>query len=195
MPGYGACAFPFDPDRAPALAPAYWSPSATGAVVIIDADTGFSLPPIPAVGHFCRSAPDGRHIVARTGHQTYRLWIRRRATRSPPAFHLPLDTAFDARLVATRQAQPWLAGGDEIGASDPSLSSFQAALLTLLLSLLDARAAGASLRELSRLAYPALPPLSASEFKTSSERRGTHRLVIEAQRLRDGGYRDLLAVG
>lgn len=64
-----------------------------------------------------------------------------------------------------------------------------------MLTLLDARAAGGSLHDLARIAYPAFPRFSDAEWKASSERRGTRRLLAEAGRLRDGGYRDLLRAG
>ena len=41
----------------------------------------------------------------------------------------------------------------------------------------------------------ALPRLNAAEWKASSERRRTHRLLTQAKALRDGGYRALLAAG
>jgi hypothetical protein len=64
-----------------------------------------------------------------------------------------------------------------------------------MLRLLDAHVAGATLRELAYLAYPAMPELSSALWKASSERRGTHRLLTQAIGLRDGGYRDLLRAG
>jgi hypothetical protein len=195
LPGHGACAFPFDPDSTPYEAPALWHPSETGAIAIIDGSV--ALPPVHALPGLAlhRRLDDGCHIVLRDGEATLRLWLRPPHAVAPaaalPAFHLPLDRLIRRRIEATARAQAWL----DTGTADrgmAALSPYQRARLSLMLALLDADAAGASLRTLAGIAYPALPRLSASQWKISSERRGTHRLIGEARQLRDGGYRRLL---
>ncbi|WP_420143987.1 DUF2285 domain-containing protein [Sphingobium sp.] len=192
MPGRGAFAFPIDPSLPPETLPALWSPALTASIVIIDKGDG--LAPLAVTDRHLhrRRSHDGTHIVVRAGRQKLRFWLRSQPVLHDTAFHLPLDSLFDGRVNAVRQAQLWIARGDAEIPDDSRLSRFQAARLDLMLELLDAKASGAPLRTLAQIAYPALPPLTASEWKASSERRGTHRLIVEAERYRDGGYRELL---
>lgn len=199
LPGHGAFAFPIDPDRSPRDDPALWDPAVAACIVIIDPGPDFppphALPGLRQIGQ----ADDGTHAVLFAGGRTIRLWLRgpQRGLHHGPrtAFHLPDDPLFDGRLRATAQARLWLGGTGGSGTPPSDLSPFQAARLDLMLRLLDAHVAGATLRELAYLAYPAMPDLSAALWKASSERRGTHRLFTQALRLRDGGYHDLLRAG
>jgi len=192
LPGRGAFAFPCDPDLPPETRPALWAPALAASIVIVDEGDGLARLAVTDRHLHRRQCHDGTHIVARAGRQKLRFWLRRAPALHDTAFYLPLDALFDGRVRAVRQAQLWIAGGDAAIADDSRLSRFQAARLDLMLDLLDAKASGAPLRKLAQIAYPALPPLTASEWKASSERRGTHRLIVEAERYRDGGYRDLL---
>lgn len=195
MPGHGAFAFPIDPDRSPRDDPALWDPAVAACVVIIDPGPDFpvphALPGLRRLGH----AEDGTHAVLFSGGRTIRLWLRGPQREPRTAFHLPDDPLFAGRLRATAQARLWLGGTGGSSTPPSDLSPFQAARFDLMLRLLDAHVAGATLRELAYLAYPAMPALSAALWKASSERRGTHRLLTQALRLRDGGYRDLLRTG
>lgn len=195
MPGHGAFAFPVDPDQSPRDDPALWDPAVTACVVIIDPGPDFptpqALPGLQQLGH----ADDGTHAVLSAGGRTIRLWVRGPQSSNRTAYHLPDDRLFDGRLRAITLARQWLCGSRGSDAPQGDLSPFQAARFDLMLRLLDAHGAGATLRELAYLAYPAMPDLPASQWKTSSERRGTHRLLEQALRLRDGGYRDLLRAG
>lgn len=199
MPGHGAFAFPVAPDRSPRDDPALWDPAVAACVVIIDPGPDFppphALPGLRQLGQ----ADEGTHAVLFAGGRTIRLWLRgpQRGLRHGPrtAFHLPDDPLFDGRLRATAQARPWLGGTGGSGTPPSDLSPFQTARFELMLRLLDAHVAGATLRELAYLAYPAMPHLSAALWKASSERRGTHRLLTQALHLRDGGYRGLLRAG
>ena len=59
-----------------------------------------------------------------------------------------------------------------------------------MLTMLDARDAGATIRELAfTLVYPNSHRLSGAEWKASGEKRHTLRLLQTAQTLRGGGYR------
>ena len=199
MPGRGAFAFPFDPDLPPESRPALWDPAAAACVVIIDPGPDFPVPhALPGLRQL-GLATDGTHAVLFAGGRTIRLWLRgpQRGLQYEPctAFHLPDDPLFDGRLRATAQARHWLGGTGGSGTPQSDLSPFQAARFDLMLRLLDAHVARATLRELAYLAYPAMPNLSSALWKASSERRGTLRLLTQAIRLRDGGYRDLLRAG
>lgn len=59
-----------------------------------------------------------------------------------------------------------------------------------MLAMLDARDAGATIRELAfTLVYPNSHRLSGAEWKASGEKRHTLRLLQSALTLRGGGYR------
>tara|TARA_B100000749_G_C18395273_1_gene452131 strand:- start:58 stop:276 length:219 start_codon:yes stop_codon:yes gene_type:complete len=60
----------------------------------------------------------------------------------------------------------------------------------MMLAMLDARAAGATAREIAfGLVYRNSTPLNGASWKASGEKRHTLRLLRRAQKLRDGGYR------
>jgi hypothetical protein len=72
-------------------------------------------------------------------------------------------------------------------------SALQRQRLTLLLGVLDMSLRRATTREIgTRLVYPWLGGMSAEAWKTTSERRRVQRLAIEARRLMESGYRELL---
>ena len=61
---------------------------------------------------------------------------------------------------------------------------------------LDAHAAGLALRQIAfALVFPRNQPLAGAAWKGSGERRHTHRLLGEAQRMCRQGYRTLLEKG
>lgn len=195
MPGRGAFAFPFDPDLPPETRPALWDPAAAACVVIIDPGPDFPVPhALPGLRQLGQ-AEDGTHAVLFACGRTIRLWLRGPQRELRTAFHLPDDPLFDGRLRATAHARLWLGGTGGSDTPQSDLSPFQGARFDLMLRLLDAHVADATLRQLAYLAYPAMPDLSAALWKASSERRGTHRLLTQALDLRDGGYRDLLRAG
>lgn len=71
-----------------------------------------------------------------------------------------------------------------------SPTDYQRRKLAALLAILDARAEGASAREISfGLIYRNSSPLSGADWKASGEKRHTLRLLRTALRLRAGGYR------
>ncbi|KFL45009.1 hypothetical protein IL54_0376 [Sphingobium sp. ba1] len=163
--------------------------------MIIDPGPDFPVPhALPGLQQL-QQAEDGTHAVLFAGGRTIRLWLRGPQREPRTAFHLLDDPLFDERLRATSHARLWLRGTGGSATPQSDLSPFQAARFDLMLRLLDAHVDGATLRELAYLAYPAMPDLSATLWKASSERRGTHRLLTQALRLRDGDYRDLLRAG
>lgn len=216
MPGHGASASHFDPVADPCRDPAIWCANTAAAIVILDAAPAIIDHIAFSDARVIHAADDGWHIVVAQAGRTHRLWLRRDTApmaaaekRSLPGFHLPLDPLLDARLAATRRVADWLdppppASGQPLALSRRSarrsadadtLTALQSARFDLMLAMLHAEASGASLRDLGALAYPVLPRLNAAEWKASSERRRTHRLLTQAKALRDGGYRVLLAAG
>ncbi len=107
-------------------------------------------------------------------------WVRMR---------LDAIKAFDERTRPGRRATP-----------NYSLkpSGYQKSRLTLLLKIIDALhqpgdGRFATLREIAKkVIYPNMDPGRAIEWKASSHRRQTQRLIAEARALVDGGYRFLL---
>lgn len=76
-------------------------------------------------------------------------------------------------------------------------SDYQKCRLTVLLKILDAmQLPGGRIATTREIAKKAIYPYSnfgrAAEWKTSSQRRQTQRLITEARGLVDGGYRFLL---
>ena len=72
-------------------------------------------------------------------------------------------------------------------------TAFQRSRLFLLINLLDAENEGASRREMaSTLLYRNSVPMGRAEWKGSSQRRRTHRMIGEAKQMMSRGYRDLL---
>jgi hypothetical protein len=81
------------------------------------------------------------------------------------------------------------------GQSSPGYSptAFQRNRLYLLLNLLDAESEGASRREMaSSLLYRNSAPMDRAEWKGSSQRRRTQRMIDEAKQMMASGYHDLL---
>lgn len=141
-------------------------------------------------------ANDGRHLVIADGPRKLRLWIRESAEVDCEAFvALPAESD-RLRLGATVNFNRWLHG------SGPQLlrpllvpTPYKRRRLIQLIRIADADADGATLREIAyAVVFPHHPPLAASEWKSSSERRTCHRLLSAANRLIAGDYITLLAL-
>jgi hypothetical protein len=105
--------------------------------------------------------------------------------------HLPL------RLHAISRFHAWLAGTAQDKAPCDVPTPYQAARLHRMLRILDALAAAAprqvSSREIAEtIIYHGVSFASPMEWKISSERRHTLRLIAQAVALRDGRYLELL---
>lgn len=128
----------------------------------------------------------------------HHLWIRDARFGQALAYVIPRDGAMVRRAEATRRLDLRLSGvppGRCPGAMRPT--AFQARRLYLLLDILDALLVPdgprPSTHEIAdRLIYPRLAIGRGSEWKASSERRRTQRLIDEALALMNGGYRALL---
>jgi hypothetical protein len=108
-----------------------------------------------------------------------------------PWVRMRLDAikSFDERTRPGRRATP----NDSL-----KPSGYQKCRLTLLLKIIDALnqpgdGRFVTLREIAKkVIYPNMDPGRAIEWKASSHRRQTQRLIAEARVLVDGGYRFLL---
>lgn len=109
---------------------------------------------------------------------------------------IPHDNHLAARLRAAARYEKAVHGrrlGPDRTASPPA---YRRARLILLLAIHDALEAGASARELAfGLVFARHQPLEGAAWKGSDERRHTLRLIAEARKMVDSGYRALLLRG
>ncbi|MBB5720135.1 hypothetical protein FHR23_003097 [Stakelama sediminis] len=109
---------------------------------------------------------------------------------NPPAFLIPDDKFTPLRSEALNRLQLALGGRSPPKPSPHfSPSTYQCRRLANMLAMLDAREAGATIRELAfTLVYPNSRLLRGAEWKASGEKRHVLRLLRSALKLR-GGYR------
>ena len=187
-----------------AAQPALWHPQAAPAVLILD--TAPFEGAAPALSDF-EGRPDilvdqllenGRHIVLADGGGLHRLWLRPGPADRSLAYMVIRDDAIALRQAMVRRFERRTAGG-RADRSPPGIcpTSFQRQRLSMLLDILDA--AGARFRvssathEIARShVYAHMQVGQGSEWKSSSQRRRTQRLIDEARALMEGGYRRLL---
>lgn len=139
-----------------------------------------------------------RHLVFATPHGPLRLCI----DNSPPDAGLNCVIHTDSLIAVRVAALQWFHNSMRDSPSHPGPNylfptTFQRNRLNLMLRILDYLAGNAGnpnpIREISQLiVYPRTRFASAAEWKTSSERRRTQRLVHEAKSLVNGGYIALL---
>lgn len=132
----------------------------------------------------------------------HHLWLRDTLPGQPLAYVIVRDGAIDERRRAAWRLDRRFAGVPParlFGAYRPTL--FQRRRLNLLLDILDRLQAApvqATSHEIAQtLIYPGMTIGRGMEWKSSTERRRTQRLIGEAVALMRGGYRALLrgAVG
>ncbi len=177
-------------------------PSAFSATVILDAaPDAFASNPSVDVSAWPdiiadKALSDGRHIIVADTDGSHHIWLR--STANALAYVLVRDDRLDLRLAAIRRFERKLAGTPQ---SRPipgfQATAFQRRRLNLLLDILDAaldreRGAATTHEIARRLIYPGMTIGRGSEWKSSSERRRTQRLIDEALGLMQGGYLRLL---
>jgi hypothetical protein len=142
-------------------------------------------------------ASDGRHIVVASSEGRHRLWLREPSPDGLLAVVIPTDQHFALRIAAATRFERKLSGFPQgYPPTQYRPTAFQRHRLCLLLILLDAEKAGASRREMaSTLLYRNSAPMGRAEWKGSSQRRRTHRMIDEAKHMMAHGYRDLLLGG
>lgn len=117
----------------------------------------------------------------------------------PVAYVIVRDEAIDIRFAAIRRLDRRLAGAPPARSSLPGFqpTPFQRHRFNLLLDILDALDSPTdqtpTTHEIgTRLVYPGKQIGRGNEWKSSSERRRTQRLIDEAIALMEGGYLGLL---
>jgi hypothetical protein len=144
-----------------------------------------------------RLLSDGRHIVLGDAGGPHHLWTRDPRPGQPLAYIIPHDAAVGERTAATERFDRRRSGVPASrcpGTSHPT--QFKARRLSLLLAVLDALlnvGDRPNTHEIaSQLIYPHMTIGRGAEWKASSERRRTQRVIDEALALMHGGYRALL---
>lgn len=145
-----------------------------------------------------RQLSNGRHLVLADTDGLHRLWLRDTSPGRSLAYVIARDASLDLRLAAVRRLDRRLAGAPP--AKLPrgfAPTAFQRHRLSLLLDIIDMAKdredPEATTYDIARvLLYVDMGVGRGTDWKTSSERRRTQRLIEEAFALRDGGYRALL---
>lgn len=145
-----------------------------------------------------RFSSEGRHLVLGDWRRRHRILIKPRAS-SVSGYVVSPDSWVQMRLEAIKAFDGRTRSGRHSTANDAlKPSGYQKCRLTVLLKILDAlhqRGDGrfATLREIAqKVVYQNVDIGRAIEWKSSSHRRQTQRLINEAQLLVNGGYRWLL---
>jgi len=144
------------------------------------------------------SLPDGRHIVLGDIDGPHHLWLRSNDPAEPLAFAIICDSLAELRHKAAARLGRRLLGAPPARRSQIFRpTAYQQYRLKLLLAVLDMvnvpGAEAATTQMVARtLVYPRMKHCSSAEWKSSSERRQTQRVIDEATTLMRGGYRALL---
>lgn len=128
----------------------------------------------------------------------HHLWLRGNDPAEPLAFAIICDNLADLRHNAAARLGRRLSGAPPARQSKSfKPTAYQQYRLKLLLAVLDMvnlpdGAAATTYMVARTLVYPRMKDCSSAEWKSSSERRQTQRLIDEALTLMRGGYRALL---
>lgn len=144
-----------------------------------------------------RTLSDGRHLVLGDLDGPHHLWLRDTLPGQPLAYVIVRDAAIEVRRrVAWRLDRRFAGAPPSRQHSGFRPTVFQRRRLDLLLDILDMLQSAAvppTSHEIARrLIYPGLKVGRGMEWKSSTERRRTQRLIGEALSLMQGGYRVLL---
>ncbi|WP_213775290.1 DUF2285 domain-containing protein [Bradyrhizobium sp. dw_78] len=151
----------------------------------------FDSLPSPAFSVDC---DDGRHLLWWETQDEQRIWILPDATATASvAAIIPFDQHLPDRLATTLHLWQRLTGVATAPSASSSLTRQQRHRLILMLRALDGRHDRASYRNLAAvLLDPDVRRQSRHDWLTSPRRAQIIRLVKDAVRRMEGGYRDLL---
>lgn len=191
---------PVSPHKPAWVAPAIWSPNAAPATITLvgavpDAPLGLQGVDAILVDH---GLSDGRHILIGDHERPYQIFLPGKFCEE--AFYQVIrDDQIGLRLTEILRLERKLAG---LAPRPCPLrpTEFQNYRLNLLLDILDARyGSGRAMLTTYDLAqaviYPGMKIGRGAEWKASSQRRRTQRLIEEAEGLMNGGYKRLLRRG
>ena len=194
---HGALNFPIDPDLSARSDPAIWRAQENPNVVILSGSGA-----VKAARAACdliakRTSNAGDHLVLADSGARHRLLVMASARPGGDNYLIPQDQSVPIRLAAL-DAFHRCVTSSAVPAKRHQLrpTAYQSHRLRLLLAILDTQGRapeGATLREIAgTLVYRGLSAKRAIDWKSSSQRRQTQRLVAEARRMASHGYLDLL---
>jgi hypothetical protein len=193
----GGCDFLQDPDQSRCDVTIFWRPEVFPSVLILqpapaDFSTANALNRLAHDASIALPSGDSGILFADTDgdHHLVTDAIQR---GQPLAVLLPLDSNFHIRAEAALRLHRRLSGR----AAGPipralTLTPRHRLRLTRMVRAIDGRSSGATYREIAAVLFKTSRQ-SASEWKTSSIRAQTIRLVHDAHDMILGGYRRLLA--
>ena len=193
---HGALNFPIDPDLSARSHPAIWQAEENAHVVILSGSGAV------AARAACdliakRTSNAGDHLVLAGGGARHRLLVMASARLGGDNYLIPRDQSFPIRLAALDAFHCCVDGS-----AAPSVrnqlqpTAYQSHRFHLLLAILDALSRapeGVMLKDIAgTIVYRGLSAQRAIDWKSSSQRRQTQRLVVEARRMASHGYLGLL---
>ena len=194
---HGALNFPIDPDLSARSDPAIWRAEENPNVVILSGSGG-----VKAARAACdliakRASNAGDHLVLADTGARHRLLVMASARLGGDNYLIPRDQSFPIRLAALDAFHCCVDGS-----AAPSVrnqlqpTAYQSHRFHLLLAILDALSRapeGVMLKDIAgTIVYRGLSAQRAIDWKSSSQRRQTQRLVAEARKMASHGYLDLL---
>ena len=197
---HGASNFLVDPASGADVCPALWRPEDNPSVVVV-ASSAMCRKELASAFHM-RSplveaeAGADRHLVLAGKHARHRLVVTPPAARD--GYIVRADRSMSVRLAALSAFHEHPRSRQAIAARAAlTPSPYLRHRLVLLLAILDRldppSGEPATVRQIARdLTFPGQDYDRAIEWKSSSDRRQTQRLVAEARRMTTTGYRDLL---
>lgn len=194
---HGALNFPIDPDLSARSDPAIWRAEENPNVVILSGSGA-----VKAARAACdliakRASNAGDHLVLADTGARHRLLVMASARLGGDNYLIPRDQSFPIRLAALDAFHCCVDGS-----AAPSVrnqlqpTAYQSHRFHLLLAILDALSRapeGVMLKDIAgTIVYRGLSAQRAIDWKSSSQRRQTQRLVVEARRMASHGYLGLL---
>ncbi|MAW91646.1 MAG: DUF2285 domain-containing protein [Altererythrobacter sp.] len=193
---HGALNFPIDPDLSARSHPAIWQ-AGENPHVVITSGSGAAVARGACDLIAKRTSNAGDHLILAGGGARHRLLAVASARLGGDNYLIPQDQWVPIRLAAI-DAFHCCVAGSAVPSKRYQLrpTAYQSHRLRLLLAILDTLGRvpeGATLREIAgTLVYRGLSEQRAIDWKSSSQRRQTQRLVAEARRMASHGYLGLL---
>lgn len=196
----GASSFPFDPARSAADDPAIWRAEDNAHVIIMTGQDVTSAVFAQMRTVTAQDSGTGRHLVLASESARHRLLLINSPSHRSVSYLLPESPSLKTRLNALQAFRHAASLSATASTMEQQLTAYQRRRLELLLGVLDLLVGNAgqpaTLRELAgELGSGADIELRAIDWKTSSQRRQTQRLVAEARQMCSQGYRDLIYPG
>ena len=193
---HGALNFPIDPDLSARSHPAIWQ-AGENPHVVITSGSGAAVARGACDLIAKRTSNAGDHLVLADTGARHRLLVMASARLGGDNYLIPRDQSFPIRLAALDAFHCCVDGS-----AAPSVrnqlqpTAYQSHRFHLLLAILDALSRapeGVMLKDIAgTIVYRGLSAQRAIDWKSSSQRRQTQRLVVEARRMASHGYLGLL---